>query len=372
MSLAYVRCHHLGDFARADAHADHALARATALGDPALLAPALAMQAMLDFMRGRPIDWAQVERSVALEDRGRLLPLQLQPRLLAPQLRLGVGELGVAREGLTAIRAALVDAGEESELALVVLWLAWLETLAGDLAAAATLAEEAVRHAELTESERDRAWALAQRALVHAHRGDVAAARADAVAAEAACARLGASEPLLWSAASVGLLELSLGNPGAAWAAMAPLAERIDGGGVGPIGFLPDALEALIGLGELDRADACWRTSSAAGASSTGPGCSWRRRAAAACSTRPAAISTPPRPRWSRRSPRTSGSSCGSRAPARCSRRAPSGGGGARSGGRASRSRARSRCSTAWAPGCGRTGRAGSSPGSARGRRPAS
>ena len=255
LSLCYVRCHHLGEVARADEHADHALAQASALDDRALLSEALSMRVMIDFMRARPLDWSAVERSLALEDTGRLIPLQLRPTMLAAQLKLGVGELSGARDKLLALRAILVDSGDESELALVVVWLAWLETLAGNLAAAAAYADEAARQAALTDSERDRAWMLAQRALVQAHLGDEAATRADAAAAREACLRLKASEPTLWIAASLGLLELSLGDAAAAWAAMASFAERIEAGGVGPVGFLPDALEALIALGELDRAD---------------------------------------------------------------------------------------------------------------------
>ena len=68
--------------------------------------------------------------------------------------------------------------------------------------------------------------------------------------------RLGASEPLLWTAEALGVLELSLGNAGAAWAAMTAFAAHVEAGGVGPVGFVPEALEALIALGELDRADA--------------------------------------------------------------------------------------------------------------------
>ena len=149
-----------------------------------------------------------------------------------------------------------MDAGDESELALVAVWLAWLETLAGDLAAAAVYADEALDYSALSDSGRDRSWALAQRATVRAHAGDEAGARADAAAAREACAALGASEPLLWIADALGVLELSLGNAGAAWAAMTAFAAHVEAGGVGPVGFVPEALEALIALGELDRADA--------------------------------------------------------------------------------------------------------------------
>ena len=105
LTLTYVRCHHLGDVARADAHADHALAAATALGDPGLLSVALAMRAMVDFMRARRVDWGLVERALTLEDRGRLLPLQLRPSMLAAQLELSVADLAAARARLTALRA---------------------------------------------------------------------------------------------------------------------------------------------------------------------------------------------------------------------------------------------------------------------------
>ena len=141
--------------------------------------------------------------------------------MLAAQLELGVGELAAARERLTALRGALVDAGDESELALVAVWLAWLETLAGDLAAAAAYADEALHYSALSDSERDRSWALAQRALgagARRRRGRCAGRRA---AASEACAALGAYEPMLWVAAALGVLELSLGNAGAAWEAMA-------------------------------------------------------------------------------------------------------------------------------------------------------
>jgi len=195
-----------------------------------------------------------VERSLALEDRDRLVSMQLRPSMLAAQLKLGVGELTEARERLTALRAASVESGHESELALVLSWLAWLETLAGDLDAAIAYVEDAAQQAALSGSERDRALVLSQRAFVRAHRGDVAAARADASAASMACGELGISEPLLWVAAALGVLELSLGDAGAAWAALAPLAQRVEAGGIGPLGFVPEALEALIAVGERDLA----------------------------------------------------------------------------------------------------------------------
>jgi DNA-binding CsgD family transcriptional regulator len=64
--------------------------------------------------------------------------------------------------------------------------------------------------------------------------------------------------PTLWIAASLALLELSLGDPEAACRACEPLTAALEARGIGePLHafFLPDALEALVALGGLDRAE---------------------------------------------------------------------------------------------------------------------
>ena len=116
---------------------------------------------------------------------------------------------------------------------------------------------------------------------MRAHAGDEAGARADAAAASEACAALGASEPLLWIADALGVLELSLGNAGAAWEAMTAFAARRRGRRRRP-GRLPAG-----GAGGPDRARrarprerACWSASSGAGGSSTG---TWVLATAARC-----------------------------------------------------------------------------------------
>ena len=198
LTLAFVRCNHLGDYRRADGHAERGLERAVRSGDPALLGEALAVRAMVNHLLGRGVNWNTVERALALEDTTRLLPLALRPSLIAALLALFVGRLSEARERLMALRRAAVDSGDESDIAWVLTWLTWLETLSGEFAAAASLAEEAAVAAALTGSEANRAWALAHRALVHAHRGQVAAARADAATATAIAHELGYVSPLHW------------------------------------------------------------------------------------------------------------------------------------------------------------------------------
>ena len=257
LNLTFVRCNHLGDFPSADPHADRALAYAALAGDDALLAEALGVRAMVDFLIGRGVDWGRLDRALALEDPERLLPQHLRPSTVSACLKLYVGRLGESREEFTALRAAATDSGDESDLAYVLFWLAWLETLSGNLDAAAAYAEDAAVQAGLAGSRFNGAWALGQRALVHAHRGEAEETRDAAAKATQIAAELAATLPMLWVSAALGMLEVSLGNHAEAWEAMRHLTERLEEDGLGEPTwvFVPEAVEALVGLEELDRAD---------------------------------------------------------------------------------------------------------------------
>jgi DNA-binding CsgD family transcriptional regulator len=172
-------------------------------------------------------------------------------------LKLWTGRHREAREELTALRRSAMDSGDESDLAYFLTWLAWLEVQGGNFTTAIGHADEAAVQAALAGSELNRAWALAQRAVVHSRRGDVAATRADATVTLEICDRFEASNPALWATGALGLLELSLGDAQAAWATLAPITEALEAHELGepPEMFLPHAVEALIALGELDRAE---------------------------------------------------------------------------------------------------------------------
>ena len=211
---------------------------------------------MVDFLIGRGVDWDMIDRALALEGSDRAVPLYLQPRSIAACLKLWTGRYEEAREELTALRLAAVDSGDESDLAYLLTWIASLELIGGDLAAAERHVDEAVADAALAGSEFNRAWALAQRAMVEAYRGDADATRAAAAEAAEICARFEATNPMLWVSAALGVLELSLGDPAAAWAALEPVAAAIAGRPDGePLALvLGPAIEALVALGELDDA----------------------------------------------------------------------------------------------------------------------
>lgn len=245
------------DFLGADLQSAAALDEARSLGDAAVLAEALAVRAMINCLVGRGIDWAAVERALELEDSTRVLPLTMRPSLIAALLMLYDGRLTEAGERLRALCDTAKASGDESDLAVALDWLSWLTVQTGDFVLAALLADEAVASATLTGSRSGLAWALGVQTSVHAHRGEMAAARARAAEASTICRELGFWQPELWVSSGIGLLELSLGNPDAAWAAVRRLTEVSE---THPPSephmhqHLPTALEALIALGQLDRA----------------------------------------------------------------------------------------------------------------------
>ena len=255
LNLTYVRANHRSDYAGADAHATRALGHAVQARDSGLLAEALAARAMVDFLLGRGAEWPILDRAVALDDPARPLPAQLRPAAIAACLKLWSGRHAEARAELTTLRDAAVESGDESDVAYILGWLAYLETVTGDPEAATAHADQAAAQAALAGSELNRAWALAQRAMARGQRGDADAARRDVAATAAICTRLDASNPMIWALGGLAQLELSLGDPAAAWAALAPLMEGM-AAGVEPLPFcVPTAVEALAGLGRLDEAE---------------------------------------------------------------------------------------------------------------------
>jgi DNA-binding CsgD family transcriptional regulator len=254
--LAYV-CSSCWDPA-AGAHAERALEIAEACGDDALMSRALAARAMVDFMFGRGLAWSEVEQALALEDHESVVPLPGRPSTVAALLHLYAGNHVEARDRLTAAWKRAADEANEGDLPFVLIWLSWLETRSANLATAASLAEQAETLAALTGSESMRALAIAQRAFVAAYLGELAGARDLAAEAITVGERVDFFLPRLWACATFALLELSVGNAEAAWQACEEMTDPIEAFGIAePIlpFFLPDAIEALVALGHIDRAE---------------------------------------------------------------------------------------------------------------------
>ena len=260
VQLSFVR-YTVGDLPGADAAARTAVEDADRAGASGVLAEALGVLVICGFLRGGGADWAVLARAQALEDPDRQIVGMLRPSAIAAVLALYTGRLDSARTQLEEVRRRVIERGEESDLPFVGLHLSLVECLRGDLPGAARYAREGHESAVQIGSATLRGFALTGLAMVAAHRGEETAARSavdEILAILALCGPAGWKAAPLWALSVLGFLELSLGDLPAAHRALEPLAQATEAEGLGesirPF-FLPDAIEALIGVGQLDRAE---------------------------------------------------------------------------------------------------------------------
>jgi DNA-binding CsgD family transcriptional regulator len=248
-----------GDFAGAAPYASAAVADAEVVGDDAALAAALAVLTMSEFLAGHGIDQARLGRALALERPETGASFIMRPRVIQGMLQLWTGALDDACRALAEVRAESVERGQEGAAPMLSLYLVWAHLWRGELAEAGRTAAQAIEEAQLLDDPAVSGVALAASALAHAYDGDTALARRDAGAALELFDRLQWRSGMIWPMWALGLAALSDDEPAAVDAVLGPLVEQVARMGAGdPVlrMFLPDEVEALIALGELDRAEA--------------------------------------------------------------------------------------------------------------------
>jgi DNA-binding CsgD family transcriptional regulator len=248
-----------GDFAGAEPHARAAVGHADAVGDDGMLGDALAVLTMAEFLCGRGLDVAQLERALRLENPAMARAFVMRPRLIQGMLQLWTGELEEARDTLEAMHADAVERGQEGAAPMLSLYLVWVHLWRGELDLASRFAARSVEAAGLFDDPAVSGIALSASALVHAHDGRTALARREAGDAVRLFERLEWRSAVIWPMWALGLAELSEGNPTGVHALLGPLVEHVARMGAGdPVlrMFLPDEVEALIALGRLDQAEA--------------------------------------------------------------------------------------------------------------------
>jgi DNA-binding CsgD family transcriptional regulator len=261
LELAYSHAS-LGDFPRGARYAQAAISHSEA-GEDGLHAEALAVTTILEFMAGRGLVEERLARALALEDPARTARFVFRPRYIQGNLQLWLGDVEAALATYAELHAELVDQGQEGAVPMLFLYLVWSYLWHGELDRAAAIAARAREAATLLDDMTAAAVGLGAGALVHAYGGRGDAARAEAMEA------LGLFEQLQWRPGSIwplwalGLVELSEGNAAGVDAVLRPLADQFvatDGDDpvllVDPVlcVFLPDEIEALIALGEFERA----------------------------------------------------------------------------------------------------------------------
>ena len=258
LDLAYY-CVSLGDFAGAERSARSAVASAEGSAHTAAMADALAVLTMAEFLCGRGLDEDRIRRARELEDPWRVRTWQHRPTFLHGLLLLWTCRLDEARTTLEHLHIETRERGEENHLPFLCLYLTWACLWQGDLRAAGAYAAEAKQTAALLDDPASWGTALSASALVHAYDGSSALAREEVHEAVASFTAIDWPSGTIWPLWALGLTELSTGNPAAVDAALGPLADMVFAMGESdPVlsVFLPDEIEALVELGQLDRAEA--------------------------------------------------------------------------------------------------------------------
>ena len=247
-SLAFPATKQVG-FRAAQVYAREAAALAEELDDPATLARALATLGHLKVMCGDGLDVEMFERAVRIEEELGGLDLDYGPTVTYARELSAAAEYERARPLLE----RLCERGRASGDAAVnlPLWLlAVVELETGHWDRAAALARESYDVAVQTAREAAEPRGMFTEARVEALRGEVDAARAHAEQA------LVLTDGRGWNSggprAALGLLELSLENFEAAYAALLPAVDRYRSLGAPVIGQTFDAAEALAGLGRVE------------------------------------------------------------------------------------------------------------------------
>ena len=245
-----------GDMQRAAAHAAVALELADHIGDRRLRASSLAAKAVADFLLGQGVDVTALDEATAVEEEAGV-PIDWTPAFSYAWLKLYSDDVDGARVLFQAEHTRAVDRGDEASLPGLLLHLSLLECWAGHWELAGGYADQAIESSTRAELTFVQVWALYARALVDAHLGRDARPRAEEALALAQ--QVGAAIPMSLCLSVLGFIALSRGDYAEADARLRPLADMVQMMGVaepGAIRFLPDEIEALVALGETERAEA--------------------------------------------------------------------------------------------------------------------
>jgi DNA-binding CsgD family transcriptional regulator len=247
----------VGERDRARAHARAAVGLAEETADASALAEGLALVAFHDFLAGEGSPRSAMTRAIALEGPGTTVRPLRSPTFREACVLMWTDDLDAARSAFVDLEKRCREGEDEGSVAVILFLLAQVECRAGNWRQAWVHADESCAITDWTGQQPYRALALSAKALVDAHRGREIAAKTSAQAGLELAARSGLVQATQFNLSALGFLELSLGDLKEADRLLWPMAEGALAAGVGEPGvlrFLPDATEALIGLGEIDKA----------------------------------------------------------------------------------------------------------------------
>ncbi|HEU4356572.1 MAG TPA: AAA family ATPase [Actinomycetota bacterium] len=259
--LAWVAIYR-GDLAAASRHAIRATQHAGSISSPAHRAEALATFGMTQFLIGQRAETIMSEadrlQDLEMTRRGLEATVYTSARTNHGLQLLWAGELDAAREILQRELNAYEQRGRYLVRDEVLGYLAELECRAGNWALAARYAEEALEIDVESGRISGEGHTLFNTALVAAHQGDVGLARSRAE--EGLRISVANEDPFYTSCnrGVLGFLELSASNPSGALEHLLPVVAYLREMGSpepGIIPRVPDAIEGLVAVGEIDQAE---------------------------------------------------------------------------------------------------------------------
>lgn len=247
-----------GELDDARRHARDAVKLAEELGVPAVTSAALAWSVHVGFQCGHGLDDEALTRALKLYDSGFDVPIIFRAPFVHALAMSWTGRLEQAHRELTALRTVCLERGAESDMMAIAGFLAINHMWRGELAEAQAEAAEAVERAEQLGGDDVLIIPMTVRGAMAAYAGRVDDARADARWVLAAIENRQTSHIADWPGMTLCFLEESLGNHREALDALddsfltsgrAPSTELMYGW------HLPDAIEAMVGVGELADAE---------------------------------------------------------------------------------------------------------------------
>ncbi|MGV0837486.1 ATP-binding protein [Mycolicibacterium thermoresistibile] len=257
LSFAQQNCGRLDDATRT---ADLAVTAAEHLDDPHSLSQALSMRAMLRFIGGAGLDEPSMRRALELEDpQAPHIPVVMRPSAHHALLLAWTGQLDQAATALRSVWRFCDDRGAESDLVFLAVHRVMIEIWRGRPADAALVAEDTMQRAAQLGGDFPLFVALTARAACAAYAGSEDDARRAAHEALAASDRCESKSLQEWTRGTLAFLEVSVGNPVAALAAVQPLLTGLraapEATELVPAFYLPDAIEAMLAVGNAAAAE---------------------------------------------------------------------------------------------------------------------
>lgn len=248
-----------GDLERATEHCRRAARLAEEAGNELQLAIAIGEACHAEAVLGVPWNRAAMQRALEIEERVEDMPLGLRPSFQLAVVSLVTDELDTARRLLYEELERVRRAADEPATFHVLFRITELEIRAGNLADALQASREAVALTRQGGVEQEQATTEMALALALAHVGELEEARDLAQNAYRTAKTGGDRAVAIRCAGVLGLVEVSAGRPERALEWLTPARKELEAMGTGELsisGVVQNELEALVGVGSLEEADA--------------------------------------------------------------------------------------------------------------------